>query len=190
MDYVPIDWKLVSSVTTEVNGRIQKFALFYDVVKQYLDYLHYIGFIGRLYYGKASVERIKSLVPPNEENAKRLKDAIESVDQFASNVDEQMDRILHPPHPPRILHRRQSFVVPVSRVETAEEKAEINVANPYVEGRLQAWAYDFDSNEPFYDSFGRRWLKCKNCGAIKREDEMLSYGGRGSENKGVCENFN
>jgi hypothetical protein len=190
MDYVPIDWKLVSSATIEINGRTQKFSLFYDVVKQYLDYLHYIGFIGKLYYGEASVARIKTLIPPNKENAKRLKDAIEQVDQFAPDVDEQIDRVLHPPHPPRILHRKRSFVIPASRVETTEEKAEINVANPYVEGRLQAWAYDFDSNEPFYDSFGRRWLKCKNCGAIKREDEMLSYGGRGSENRGVCRNCN
>ena len=68
MDYVPVDWKLVSSVTTEINGRTQKFSLFYDVAKRYLDNLHYIGFIGRLYYGKASVARIKTIVPPNEDN--------------------------------------------------------------------------------------------------------------------------
>ena len=185
MDYVPVDWKLVSSVTTEINGRTQKFALCYDVVRQYLHYLHYIGFIGRLYYGKASVMRIKTIVPPNEENAKRLKTAIESVDQFAPDVDEQIDRILNPPRPPRILRRRPSFTMPPPRAAVVED-TETSVINPYVEGRLQAWAYDFDSDEPFYDSFGHRWLKCANCGALKRDNEMSDYGGKWGMTKGLC----
>ena len=185
MDYVPVDWKLVSSATIEINGRNQKFSLFYAVVKKYLDYLPYIGFIGRLYYGEASVARIKTLVPPNEENAKRLKDAIEQVDQFAPDVDEQIDHIIHPP-PPRILHRRQSFAILVPSVDTAEEISETQVTSPYIEGRLQAWAYDFDSNEPFYDTFGHRWLKCANCGALKRDDEMSDYGGKWGMTKGLC----
>ena len=185
MDYVQVDWKLVSSVTTEINGRTQKFALFYDVVRQYLDYLHYIGFIGRLYYGKASVARIKTIVPPNEENAKRLKTAIESVDQFAPDVDEQIDRILNPPRPPRILHRRPSFTMPPPRAANVED-TETSTTNPYVEGRLQAWAYDFDSDEPFYDSFGYLWLKCANCGALKRDDEVIDRGGKWGMTKGLC----
>ena len=183
MDYVPIDWKLVSSATIETNGRTQKFSLFYDVVKQYLDYLHYIGFIGTLYYGEASVARIKTLVPPNEENAKRLNDAIDRVDQFAPDVDEQIERILHPP---RILHRRRPWNATPLSVSAKEETAEASTKNPYIEGRLQAWAYDFDSDEPFYDSFGRRWLKCANCGSLKRDDEMSDYGGKWGMTKGLC----
>lgn len=185
MDYVPVDWKLVSSVTTEINGRTQKFALFYDVVRQYLEYLHYIGFISKLYYGKASVERIKTLAPPNEENARRLRAAIESVDQFAPDVDELIDRVLNPPHPPRVQHRRPSFTISPPRAASVED-TETSIINPYVEGRIQAWAFDFDSTEPFYDSFGRRWLKCTNCGALKREDEMTEYGGKTGINQGLC----
>ena len=95
MDYVPVDWKLASRATVKINGRNQQFTLFYDVVKQYLDYLHYIGFISELYYGTASVERIKTLIPPDAEHAQLLRNAIEHVDQFAPDVDEQIDRILH-----------------------------------------------------------------------------------------------
>ena len=114
-----------------------------------------------------------------------MKMAIESVDQFAPDVDEQIDRILNPPRPLRILHRRPSFTILPPRATNVED-TETSVTNPYVEGRLQAWAYDFDSNEPFYDNFGRRWLKCANCGALKRDDEMSDYGGKWGMTKGLC----
>ena len=154
----------------------------------YLDYLHYLGFISRLSYGVASVERIKTLIPPNVENAKRLQNAIEAADKFAPDVDNQIDRILHPPYIPAYsFHRHRSSTLEPPRAETAES-TEKHTKDIYAAGRLQVWDCDFGNSEPIYDKFNRRWLKCKNCGAIKREDEMLSYGGRGSENKGICKN--
>ena len=66
------------------------------------------------------------------------------------------------------------------------EDTETSTTNPYVEGRLQAWAYDFDSDEPFYDSFGYLWLKCANCGALKRDDEVIDRGGKWGMTKGLC----
>lgn len=186
MDFVPIDWKLASRATVEINGCRQKFTLFYDVVKQYLDYLHYIGFISRLSYGNATVARIKTLTPPNEENAKRLQDAIEHINQFAPDVDTQIDQILHPPYPSGyITYYGRPLPTAAFEVESAESIQQ-RIENEYSAGHTQALEYDFDSVEPFYDKYTRRWLKCKTCGAIKREDEMLSYGGRGSENKGIC----
>ena len=188
MDYIPIDWKLANRAIIAINGRPQKFALLYDVVKQYLDYLHYLGFISRLSYGVASVERIKTLIPPNVENAKHLQNAIEAADKFAPDVDNQIDRILHPPYIPTYsLHRHRFSTLEPTKAETAES-IEKHTKDIYATGRLQVWDCDFDNSEPIYDKFNRRWLKCKNCGAIKREDEMLSYGGRGSENKGICKN--
>ena len=148
--------------------------------------MHYIGFVSKLYYGVASVERIKTLTPPNEEHAKLLQSAIERVDQFAPDVDIQVQRILHPPHIPKYYSwNPHKSTTPTIDTEL-EESIQNRTVDEYNTGRLQAWEYDFDSDEPFYDKYSRRWLKCKNCGAIKREDEMLSYGGRGSENKGIC----
>lgn len=36
------------------------------------------------------------------------------------------------------------------------------------------------------DRFGKRWVKCKKCGAIKRDFEFPSYGGTESTNLGTC----
>lgn len=186
MDFVPIEWKLASRATVLFNGKRQDFTLFYDVIRKYLDYLHYIGFVSKLYYGVASVERIKTLTPPNEEHAKLLQSAIERVDQFAPDVDIQVARILHPPYIPKYFSWNPHKSTKPTIDTESEESIQNRTVDEYNTGRLQAWEYDFDSDEPFYDKYSRRWLKCKNCGAIKREDEMLSYGGRGSENKGIC----
>lgn len=186
MDFVPIDWKLANRATVEINGYHRKFTLFYDVVKQYLDYLHYIGFISHLSYGYASVEQTKTLIPPNAKNARLLQDAIKHVDQFAPDVDDQIDQIIHPAYNTSyVAHYRGPLPTADYEFETAEEIQQ-RTESEYSAGHTQALAYDFDSLEPFYDNFSRRWLKCKNCGAIKREDEMLAYGGHGSENKGFC----
>lgn len=42
------------------------------------------------------------------------------------------------------------------------------------------------SDEPVFDQFNIRWLKCTCCGEIKSSDEMSSYGGRNSANRGIC----
>lgn len=96
INYVPINWNLARRATILTNGIEQTFSLFYDVVKQYLDYLHYIGFIGQGRYGCASVRRTKSLDPPNKETAKELKSAIECLDEFAPDIDERIQEFLFP----------------------------------------------------------------------------------------------
>ena len=42
------------------------------------------------------------------------------------------------------------------------------------------------SDEPVFDQFHVRWLKCTRCHEIKPSDEMASYGGRHSANMGIC----
>lgn len=36
------------------------------------------------------------------------------------------------------------------------------------------------------DADGKRWLQCKSCGKIDKEDEFYSYGGEGQLNLGIC----
>ena len=185
VDYIPIQWKLARKATIHFNGFEKKFTLFYDVIKKYLDYLHYIGFIGELHYGEGRVMHTRTLTPPNGENAKILNNTIEQVDSFAPDVDEQIDRFLPSPY----ILMRYSRYEPIRRVETVNEEepcTRVNALEEYQAGRMQVWDADFDSDEPIYDNSNRRWVKCKNCGAIKRDDEMVEYGGKLSVNKGTC----
>lgn len=45
---------------------------------------------------------------------------------------------------------------------------------------------DFESDEIIRDQFSYRWVKCTECNKIKREDEMLVYGGASKRNLGIC----
>ena len=40
--------------------------------------------------------------------------------------------------------------------------------------------------EPARDSLGRRWVRCEQCGEIKKESECSFYGGPNRANLGVC----
>ena len=42
------------------------------------------------------------------------------------------------------------------------------------------------TEDPIYDRYNRRWLKCLVCGEIKPESEMSIYGGRDGINNGTC----
>jgi hypothetical protein len=39
---------------------------------------------------------------------------------------------------------------------------------------------------PIQDAYGNRWVQCKICGEIKRDNEFVSYGGVGMVNLGEC----
>lgn len=39
---------------------------------------------------------------------------------------------------------------------------------------------------PVIDALGKRWIKCKYCGKIARDEEFVSYGGKGQVNLGIC----
>lgn len=43
-----------------------------------------------------------------------------------------------------------------------------------------------DAEEPTFDKYGRRWLRCDVCGEVKQDIEMSIYGGKGSQNRGKC----
>ena len=47
-------------------------------------------------------------------------------------------------------------------------------------------AFDPFSTEWTMDQYGRRWIKCKVCGEIKRDSQMSSYGGKDGVNLGIC----
>lgn len=42
------------------------------------------------------------------------------------------------------------------------------------------------TDNPVFDRFSTRWLKCTRCGEIKPSEVMSSYGGRGCAHLGIC----
>ena len=77
---------------------------------------------------------------------------------------------------------KQETIVPKTNWEDSKQEIE----NDRVTGLADVQGKDFDGNEPIYDKFNWRWLKCTNCEKLFRADQMASYGGRGSINKGIC----
>ena len=76
----------------------------------------------------------------------------------------------------------QETIVPKTNWEDREK----GIENDRVTGLADVQGKDFDGNEPIYDKFNWRWLKCTNCEKLFRADQMASYGGRGNINKGIC----
>lgn len=54
-------------------------------------------------------------------------------------------------------------------------------------GKLEvADKFNAPTDNPVFDRFNTRWLKCTRCGEIKPSEIMSSYGGRGSAHLGIC----
>lgn len=60
-----------------------------------------------------------------------------------------------------------------------------NVELEYERKRIVS-EFDPNSKSRFVDKYGRRWIKCKYCGEIKQENQMVIYGGDNGINMGVC----
>lgn len=46
--------------------------------------------------------------------------------------------------------------------------------------------FDNPTDEPVFDRFNTRWVKCERCNNILSSDQMASYGGRGKAHLGIC----
>ena len=46
--------------------------------------------------------------------------------------------------------------------------------------------FNAPTDNPIFDRFNTRWLKCTRCGEIKPSESMSSYGGRGKAHLGIC----
>lgn len=183
MASVPINWQLANKVNVNLGNRQRTLTLLYDVIEKYIKYLVYIGFLEDADYQAGIVTRTHSLIPPKEKEAKLLENAVKMCDCYSPLVDDEIEAILFPPVSSSVEYNYASskdFNAPdIKELENRKgRKREI--------GYRDALKHDFASSDPFFDCFGMRWVVCKCCGQIKREDETKSYGGRGSENTGIC----
>lgn len=164
------------------NGENQYVTLLYAVIKNYFDYLSFLGFISNFNDDIAIILEPRRLSIPHSERAGILIKALETVDQFDPNIDDLLQS--------RVCEIQQERIDAINRMKAEERKREFESSKlqKRKQGSKQIREADYDSNERIVDEYGYRWLLCTVCGQIYREDDMSSYGGRNSVNKGVCRN--
>ena len=190
----PIDWGLTYKTEVLVSREEKKTVLLlYDVVYTFFYYLVYLGFLEHFICQEAVLRQSHSLEPPNREHAENLYDAINKVDWYDPAVDDRIKQFLPPTKSVRntnlpgngmILNKIENQETISPKTNREDRKKEIE--NDRATGLADVQGKDFDGNEPIYDKSNRRWLKCTNCEKLFRDDQMASYGGRGSINKGIC----
>lgn len=182
-DRFPVDRSLAYKTDVIIGGTRETVSLLYDVIVTYLDYLAFLGFLGEFSYQEATILKTHSLTPPNSSNAKRLETALRAMDEFDPAVDWNIHGLLYPEE------KRSLYSEPeaeqrkyIKELKQRKEHAEkvYNVGFSEIKDR------DFHTESPIIDTFGHRWLICKKCGRIYREDRMASFGGSGSMNLGIC----
>lgn len=185
MASVPINWQLANKVNVNLGNRQRTLRLLYDVIEKYIKYLVYIGFLKDTDYRAGIVTRTHSLIPPKEKEAKLLENAVKMCDCYSPLIDDEIEAILFPSISSSVEYTRSGDLNSQDHPQLREIENRKGTEREI--GYRDAQKHDFTSSEPFYDCFGMRWVVCKCCGQIKREDETRLYGGRGSENMGICD---
>jgi hypothetical protein len=191
----PIDWSLTYKTVVSISQDNEKtVSLLFDVIVTFFNYLVYLGFLEPFYYQEALVRQTHSFDPPNKDHAEILLDAINKVDWYDPAVDDKIMQFLSPVESaanhylPRnrtmILNEvaNEESIIPKTNWEDRKKEIECERAT----GLADVQERDFDGDDPVYDSLNWRWLKCTSCEKLLRADQMASYGGPGSINKGLC----
>ena len=191
----PIDWALSYKTVVSINSDEKKsLRLLNDVIDTYFNYLVYLGFLEPFCFQEATVLRTHSLLPPNKEYAASLRDALCKIDRYAPDIDNRIKQLLLPyEHTPSTVQQSnhsadlnvveyEEYTGPKTNWKDIEKQFEADRMN----GLKEVQDKDFNGNEPIYDSSMWRWLKCTDCGKLFRADQMASYGGQNSINKGIC----
>lgn len=177
-----IDWTLASKADITINNHYRCVTLLYDVIKQYLLYMHELGFISELAYSGAFVEAARTISAPNSENAIRLQAVLKTVDLCDPDIDTLICHALHSEMNTCVYHEYENMNYvpqdPLIRAEISENERKLSFE--------QVKDLNYDGSEIIVDGCGKRWLLCTSCGRICREDEMAFYGGINTVNKGIC----
>lgn len=107
-------------------------------------------------------------------------EAIKTITSLYPNINDVLES--------RVCEIQQERIDAINRMKAEERKRKVESSNlqKRKQGSKQIREADYDSNERIVDEYGYRWLLCTVCGQIYREDDMSSYGGKNSVNKGVC----
>lgn len=191
----PIDWSLTYKTVVSISQDNEKtVSLLYDVIVTFFNYLVYLGFLEPFYYQEALVRQTHSVVPPNSDHAEILLDALNQVDWYDPAVDNKIMQFLSPVGSTSNYYLPRNRTMLLNEIETQEhfvqrpswEDRKNEIEKERSSGLADVQGRDFEGDDPIYDGFNWRWLKCTNCKKLFRADQMASYGGPGSINKGLC----
>lgn len=151
--------------------------LLFEVIRTYINYLAYIGFVKKSDGYNYNVISSHTIIPKYNGNSMLLQGAIEEI--YANPaVDDEIQSILTPGK--HITNKYYSkSLIPQKRIEWQQK---INYNIQYQKGQEEIINYDDFPNCILKDSFGHSWALCKYCGNLMRDDEFVYING----NEGIC----
>lgn len=116
----------------------------------------------------------------NEKYSKILRGVIEGNDPFHVDIDYVLEDYIQEFK----IERMRAKEDKENRERLEQERIQRNQQREL--GLRQVQDKNFEEDEPIVDSFGVRWLLCKQCGEICMEEDMSIHGGKDGVNKGFC----
>ncbi len=179
-----LDWTLMSKVFSYAGGHGYPRSLLEQSVKEFLWHLARLGFITKPEYSQADLLVAHSIVPPNEDAAKALRQVLSRVDP---NLPRTLDIIRENMRDfDRWQQEQEEREVLAMRRAEAEKERQAQYEAGMEEILANLPEDGFDDDAPLMDSFGHHWCLCTECGSIVRDSDMSFYGGAAGVNKGVC----
>lgn len=165
------------------NNTMKSRDLLFEVIRTYINYLAYIGFIKKSgsYDHNYDVISTHTITPKYKGNSMLLQGVIEEI-SIGPAVDDEIQSILTPGKSITNKYYAKSLS-PQKRIEWQKNK---NSIIQYQKGQEEIINYDDFPNCLLKDSFGHKWAICKHCGNLMRDDELVFING----NEGICRSCN
>lgn len=171
-----LNWSLMPKIYIQIKNSGYRRSLLFECIKQYLEYLHLLGFISEICNAEAKVLLTQSLSAPNKREYIELKGILNKLDNNIPNITDQIYVMLNPD---KVAIGMLNDLSEESIQQQKKIQFELSANNIYEEGLKEVVSNNSFSNEDIVkDSFDKRWLICTECGQIKREDEMAIYSGK------------
>lgn len=157
--------------------------LLFEVIRTYINYLAYIGFVKKSsdYGYNYDVISTHTTIPKYKGNSMLLQGIIEET-SIGPAVDDEIQSILSPNRYITSNYYERTLS-PQKRIEWQKN---INYNIQYQKGQEEIINYDDFPNCFLRDSFGHNWAICKCCGSLMRDDELVYING----NEGICRSCN
>lgn len=179
-----LNWSLMPKIYIQIKNSGYRRSLLFECIKQYLEYLHLLGFISEICNAEAKVLLTQSLSAPNKREYIELKGILNKLDNNIPNITDQIYVMLNPD---KVAIGMLNDLSEESIQQQKKIQFELSANNIYEEGLKEVVSNNSFSNEDIVkDSFDKRWLICTECGQIKREDEMAIYSGKTGTCRECC----
>ncbi len=179
-----LNWSLMPKIYIQIKNSGYRRSLLFECIKQYLEYLHLLGFISEICNAEAKVLFTQNLSAPNKREYIELKGILNRLDNNIPNITDQIYVMLNPD---KVAIGMLNDLSEESIQQQKKIQSELSANNIYEEGLKEVMSNNSFTNEDIVkDSFHKRWLICTECGQIKREDEMSIYSGKTGTCRECC----